>query len=58
LNLANCPCLVNIAHTGTTNQQRLDETLTMDSAACEVVGKPYDLEQISSAIDTALTRRG
>jgi DNA-binding response OmpR family regulator len=40
----------------TTNKQRLDETVGKDSAAFEIVGKPYDLAQIKSAIDAALDR--
>ena len=38
----------------TTNKARLDETVGVDSNAFEIVGKPYDLEQIRSAIDAAL----
>jgi DNA-binding response OmpR family regulator len=40
----------------TTNKQRLDETLGRDSEAFEVVGKPYDLDQIKGAIHAALKR--
>jgi DNA-binding response OmpR family regulator len=40
----------------TTNKERLDETVGHDSAALEFVGKPYDLEQIKTAIDAALRR--
>jgi DNA-binding response OmpR family regulator len=40
----------------TTNKSRLDETVGKDSDAFEVVGKPYDLDQIKAAIDEALTR--
>jgi len=38
----------------TTNKDRLDELIGGDSHAIEVVGKPYDLRQIKSAIDLAL----
>jgi DNA-binding response OmpR family regulator len=38
----------------TTNKKRLDEILGEDSAALEIVGKPYDLNQIRTAIDAAL----
>ena len=38
----------------TTNKARLDETVGVDSEALEIVGKPYDLEQIKGAIDAAL----
>jgi DNA-binding response OmpR family regulator len=37
----------------TTNKARLDETVGKDSAAFEVVGKPYDLDQINFAIHAA-----
>jgi DNA-binding response OmpR family regulator len=40
----------------TTNKKRLDEILGADSAAFEIVGKPYDLGQIRHAIDAALKR--
>jgi len=40
----------------TTNKQRLDEVVGQDSLAIEVVGKPYDLQQITSAIVAALKR--
>jgi DNA-binding response OmpR family regulator len=40
----------------TTNKARLDETAGSDSKAFEIVGKPYDLDQIKAAIDEALTR--
>jgi hypothetical protein len=38
----------------TTNKNRLDEVLGKDSEAYEVVGKPYDLDQIKNAIGVAL----
>jgi DNA-binding response OmpR family regulator len=38
----------------TTNKERLDETVGQDSEAFEVVGKPYDLDQIRAAIHAAL----
>ena len=41
----------------TTNKLRLDELIGQNSAALEVVGKPYDLEQISDAIKKALPNR-
>jgi DNA-binding response OmpR family regulator len=40
----------------TTNKKRLDETVGMDSEAFEIVGKPYDLEQIKNAIAAAHKR--
>ena len=40
----------------TTNKQRLDETAGTDSEAFEIVGKPYDLAQITSAIAAAIKR--
>ena len=40
----------------TTNKKRLDEVVGEDSAALEIVGKPYDLNQIRTAIDAALKR--
>ena len=40
----------------TTNKERLDETVGQDSEAIEIVGKPYDLGQIKSAIHAALKR--
>ena len=40
----------------TTNKERLDETVGADSGAFEIVGKPYDLDQIKAAIKAALTR--
>jgi DNA-binding response OmpR family regulator len=38
----------------TTNKDRLDEVVGEDSTAFEIVGKPYDLDQITAAIETAL----
>jgi DNA-binding response OmpR family regulator len=38
----------------TTNKNRLDETVGKDSEAFEIVGKPYDLDQIKNAIYAAL----
>jgi DNA-binding response OmpR family regulator len=40
----------------TTNKKRLDETVGEDSEAFEVVGKPYDLDQIKDAIQASLKR--
>jgi DNA-binding response OmpR family regulator len=40
----------------TTNKARLDEVVGNDSKAFEIVGKPYDLDQITLAIQTALAR--
>jgi DNA-binding response OmpR family regulator len=40
----------------TTNKERLDEEVGTDSKAFEIVGKPYDLDQIKVAIHTALNR--
>jgi DNA-binding response OmpR family regulator len=40
----------------TTNKARLDETVGKDSDALEVVGKPYDLDQIKVAIHAAEKR--
>jgi len=40
----------------TTNKLRLDETVGRDSEAIEIVGKPYDLDQIKTAIYAALRR--
>jgi DNA-binding response OmpR family regulator len=40
----------------TTNKDRLDETVGLNSEAIEIVGKPYDLQQIEVAIAAALTR--
>jgi DNA-binding response OmpR family regulator len=42
----------------TTNKERLDETVGHDSEALEIVGKPYDLDQITVAIHAALKRSG
>jgi DNA-binding response OmpR family regulator len=42
----------------TTNKARLDETVGKDSDAFEVVGKPYDLDQIKVAIHAAEKRSG
>jgi DNA-binding response OmpR family regulator len=38
----------------TTNKNRLDEVVEGDSSAIEIVGKPYDLHQITVAITAAL----
>jgi DNA-binding response OmpR family regulator len=38
----------------TTNKDRLDEVVGRDSRAIEVVGKPYDLQQIMGAIAAAV----
>jgi DNA-binding response OmpR family regulator len=38
----------------TTNKDRLDEVVGQDSFAIEVVGKPYDVQQIMTAITGAL----
>jgi len=38
----------------TTNKDRLDEEVGKDSLAIEVVGKPYDRQQIMAAITLAL----
>jgi DNA-binding response OmpR family regulator len=40
----------------TPNKERLDETVGRSSEAIEIVGKPYDLDQIKRAIETALRR--
>jgi DNA-binding response OmpR family regulator len=40
----------------TTNKDRLDETVGADSGAFEIVGKPYDLDQIKAAIQAALNQ--
>jgi DNA-binding response OmpR family regulator len=40
----------------TTNKDRLDEVVGQDSHAIEVVGKPYDLDQIMTAIAAALAK--
>src|SRR6202171_3917000 len=42
----------------TTNKARLDESVGKDSHAFEVVGKPYDLDQIKAAIHAAEKRPG
>jgi DNA-binding response OmpR family regulator len=41
----------------TANKARLDEAVGKDSEAFEVVGKPYDLNQIKAAIHAALRRQ-
>jgi len=38
----------------TTNRDRLDEIAGCDTRAMEIVGKPYDLNEISAAITRAL----
>jgi DNA-binding response OmpR family regulator len=38
----------------TTNKKRLDEVVGADSTALEIVGKPYDRQQITAAITAAL----
>jgi DNA-binding response OmpR family regulator len=38
----------------TTNKDRLDEAAGSDSQAVEIVGKPYDLSQIATAIRGAI----
>jgi DNA-binding response OmpR family regulator len=40
----------------TTNKDRLDEAVGADSEAIEIVGKPYDLDQIKEAIHASLKR--
>ena len=40
----------------TTNKLRLDEIIGDDSKAIEIVGKPYDLKQISDAIENTLAK--
>jgi DNA-binding NarL/FixJ family response regulator len=40
----------------TTNKQRLDEVVGTDSRAIEIVGHPYDQEQIMTAIEQASSR--
>ena len=40
----------------TTNKARLDETVGADSKALEIVGKPYDLNQINTAIRVAMAQ--
>jgi DNA-binding response OmpR family regulator len=42
----------------TTNKDRLDEIVGEDSTAIEIVGKPYDLQQITAAITAALRTVG
>jgi DNA-binding response OmpR family regulator len=42
----------------TTNKPRLDEVIGADSTAIEIVGKPYDLDQITAAITAALRTEG
>ena len=42
----------------TTNKDRLDEIVGEDSTAIEIVGKPYDLQQITAAITVALRTVG
>lgn len=42
----------------TTNKDRLDEAVGADSKAFEIVGKPYDLDEIKFAIQAALKRVG
>jgi len=40
----------------TTNKKRLDEIVGDNSDAIEIVGKPYDLQEISDAIENALLK--
>jgi hypothetical protein len=40
----------------TTNKHRLDEVVGADSTAIEIVGKPYDIAEITAAITAALQR--
>jgi len=40
----------------TTNKARLDEAVGKNSEALEIVGKPYDLDQIGAAIRAAMVR--
>ena len=40
----------------TTNKDRLDEVVGQDSQAIEVVGKPYDVRQIMTAISAAFAQ--
>jgi DNA-binding response OmpR family regulator len=40
----------------TTNKLRLDEIIGNNSKAIEIVGKPYDLQQIYDAIERALRK--
>jgi len=42
----------------TTNKDRLDEAVGANSEAFEIVGKPYDLDEIKFAIQAALKRVG
>jgi DNA-binding response OmpR family regulator len=42
----------------TTNKKRLDEAVGKDSEAFEIVGKPYDFDQIKGAVQAALLRAG
>jgi DNA-binding response OmpR family regulator len=42
----------------TPNKARLDETMGKDSAAAEIVGKPYDLDQLKVAIHAAFEATG
>jgi DNA-binding response OmpR family regulator len=42
----------------TTNKEQLDAAVGKDSEAFEIVGKPYDLDQIGGAIRAALQRAG
>jgi DNA-binding response OmpR family regulator len=42
----------------TTNKDRLDEVVGDDSRAIEIVGKPYDLQQIMTAVARALQQVG
>jgi DNA-binding response OmpR family regulator len=40
----------------TTDKGRLEEVVGRDAGTLEIVGKPYDLDQIKSAIDAAVAR--
>jgi CheY-like chemotaxis protein len=40
----------------TTNKHRLDEVVGADSTAIEIVGKPYDIAEITAAITAAVQR--
>ena len=42
----------------TTNKDRLDEAVGANSEAFEIVGKPYDLDEIKFAIQAAMKRVG